>query len=619
MPSRQAFFQRLATSLIIPISILPLAAVLLALGSQLGIAPLGAAGMALIQSWLPLFYGIGVSIGFTEGDAMGALSVTAGFLVMTAVAEAVSGDPRLNVGVLGGLIVGGACTWVYQRVKQVTLPEFLALFSGKRLGPIVAAGVGIGLGYLFGLFWPPIQGAIMTLGEWVTGAGGAGAFVYGASLRLLIPTGVHHLLLQLVDTQVGGWVDPVSGKLVAGEYLRFLAGDPQAGRILSGFFLTLGFGPFGAAMAIIHEARPEQRRKVAGLMTTGILTAMLLGITEPVEFAFIFASPVLFGLHVLLSGFASYISWALNIHLGGYALPMILINWHHQQNGWLLLPLGLLFTVIYYISFRGVIRWLHPPILGQMALSEAEPDPALAPVAPNSLSDALLVALGGAENLSSLDACMTRLRLVVKEPDRIDEGQLMHLGASRVLRLGRGEVQVVMGTRAGILADEMRGRLRQTASTERTLVICSPFTGRVVRLVDVPDPVFAEGLAGEGLAVEPSDGAIFAPVDGSVPHIFPGGHALGIVTPQGIEVLLHMGINTVDLAGQGFHLTITKGAAVQVGNQIGQVDLELLRQRGKSTVTPVLITNPESLVRLDQLASGTVRAGEPLMRLTLKS
>jgi glucose-specific phosphotransferase system IIA component len=605
----------MATSLIIPISILPLAAVLLAFGSQLGIGPLGAAGMALIQSGLPLFYAIGISIGFTEGDAMGALSVTVGFLVMTSVAEAVSGDPRLNVGVLGGLIVGGACTWVYNRVKQVTLPEFLALFSGKRLGPIVAAGVGIGLGYLFGLLWPPIQGAIMTLGQWVTGAGGAGAFVYGASLRLLIPTGLHHLLLQLVDTQVGGWVDPVSGKLVAGEYLRFLAGDPQAGRILSGFFLTLGFGPIGAAMAIVHEARPEQRRKVAGLMTTGILTAMLLGITEPIEFAFIFASPVLFGLHVLLSGFASYITWALNIHLGGYALPMILINWHYQQNGWLLLPLGLLFTATYYVSFRGVIRWLHPPILGQVALPEAEP----APADPNALSDALLVALGGAENLSNLDACMTRLRLVVKDPDRIDEGRLMHLGASRVLRQGRGEVQVVMGARAGHLADQMRGKLRQTVRTQTTLVICSPFSGRVIRLADVPDPVFAEGLAGEGVAVEPFDGAIFAPVGGSVLHIFPGGHALGIVTPQGIEVLLHIGINTVDLAGEGFRLTITNGAEVQVGTQIGQVDLELLRQRGKSTVTCVLITNPESVSHLDQLAGETVRAGEPLMRLTLKS
>ncbi|HWI63266.1 MAG TPA: PTS transporter subunit EIIC, partial [Symbiobacteriaceae bacterium] len=445
MRSRQALFQRVSASLIIPITFLPLAAIFLAAGSQLGIGPLEAAGRSLIQLWLPLFFGVGISIGFTDGDGMGVLSVVAGFLTMSAVAERVAGDPTLNVGVLGGIVTGAVCTWAFNRVKDASLPEYLALFSGKRLGPMAGALAGLGLGYLFGIFWPPIHQAIVALGAWLYGAGGVGVFAYGALLRVLIPTGLHHILMQLIDYQIGGWLDPVTGKMVAGEYVRFLAGDPAAGRILSGFFLTLGFGPLGAALAITHEAKPGQRRRVGGLMTTAALTAMLLGVTEPVEFAFIFASPLLFGVHIVLSGLASLVAWALNIHLGGYALPMILINWHRQQNGWLLIPLGLAFTALYYVTFRAVIRWRRPPILGQV---EEEEPAAAAPVAAEGEAALLLAALGGAENIRGLNACMTRLRLVLADPATLDEPALRRLGASAVLRQGGGDVQVVMGARA---------------------------------------------------------------------------------------------------------------------------------------------------------------------------
>ncbi|HYG56923.1 MAG TPA: PTS transporter subunit EIIC, partial [Symbiobacteriaceae bacterium] len=392
MRSRQAFFQRVSASLIVPLTFLPLAAILLAVGSQLGIGPVEAAGLALVKVWLPLFYAVGICIGFTDGDGMGALSVAAGFFVMTSVAEQVAGDPTLNVGVLGGIVAGALFTWLYNKVKNVSLPEYLALFSGKRMGPLATTLAGVLLGYLFGAAWPPIYGTIVTLGQWMYGSGGAGVFAYGASLRLLIPTGLHHILMQLIDTQIGGWVDPASGKLVAGEYVRFLAGDPSAGRILSGFFLTLGFGPLGAAWAISREAKPSQRRRVTGLMTTAALTAMLLGITEPVEFAFIFASPLLFGVHVVLSGLASLVAWVLDIHLGGYALPMILINWHRQHNGILLLPLGMIWTGVYYLTFRTIIRWRRPPILGQV--DEEAPAAAAPAPATEELGGQILALLG---------------------------------------------------------------------------------------------------------------------------------------------------------------------------------------------------------------------------------
>ncbi len=617
--SRDAFFQRVAASLIIPITFLPLAAILLAAGMQLHIAPLEGAGQAMIRNWLPLFYGIGISIGFTEADGMGALTVATGFLVMVSVAERASGDPTLNVGVLGGLVAGAVSTWLYNKVKHVELPEYLALFSGKRLGPQVAALAGVALGYVFGWTWPWIQSGIIGLGTWIHGAGAVGAFAYGSVLRLLIPTGLHHILMQLVDTQMGGWVDPVSGKLVAGEYLRFLAGDPGAGRILSGFFVTLGFAPVGAAFAMIHEARPEQRRRVTGLMITGILTAMVLGVTEPVEFAFIFASPVLFGLHVVFSGLASWLGYALGIRLGGYALPMILINWHQSEKSWMLLPLGLAYVALYYFSFRVVIRWLRPPILGQTAEVAAAPGRGVVAVEASpelgaGEGAAYVAALGGAANLTGLEACMTRLRITVQDQQAVDESRLAALGAGTVLLVSGGAVQVVVGARAGAIAARMRAAIAPGVVT-----LLSPLTGRVVPLADVPDEVFARRLAGDGLAIEPTDGRIVAPVTGRVMAVFPGGHALGIATAGGLEVLVHIGVGTVTLVGEGFAIRVREGDQVAAGDELGHCDLTLIAARGKPLVSPVLITNMDRVGALIPLSAAHVNAGEPVLRVELRS
>ncbi len=637
MRTRQAFFQRVASSLIVPLTFLPLAAILLAIGSQLGIGPVESAGLTLIRTWLPLFYGIGIAIGFTDADGMGALTVAAGYLVMVSVAEAVSGDPTLNVGVLGGVVAGAVMTWIYNRVKGVELPEFLALFSGKRMGPMAAALAGVALGYLFGIFWPPIHAGIVGLGNWIYSAGGLGAFVYGSTLRLLIPTGLHHILMQLVDTQLGGWVDPVSGKLLAGEYVRFLHGDPTAGRILSGFFLTLGFGPLGAALAITKEARPEQRRRVAGLMTTGALTAMLLGVTEPVEFAFIFASPILFALHVILSGLASLVGYMLDIHLGGYALPMILINWHRQTNGWMILPLGLIWTAVYYGSFRLVIRWLRPPILGQT--DDAAPVDEDTPAeAADREGERYLTAMGGVQNIVGLSACMTRLRVQVNDPALVDEPALRRLGASGVLKAGQN-LQVVVGARAGQLArkvseamgpaapalvtdsagpaEEPGSTVAAAAGAAEGITLVSPFAGKVLPLEAVPDPVFAGGLAGQGVAIEPSENQIHSPVRGQVFHIFPGGHAIGLTTPEGLEILLHIGIDTVSLQGEGFHLSVKEGDQVIPGRPLGWFDRQAIAETGRSLVTPVLITNMDRVLDWTAVGTGDVKAGEPILTVRL--
>ncbi|WP_374712697.1 PTS transporter subunit EIIC [Symbiobacterium terraclitae] len=463
MRTRAAFFQRISASLMIPLTFLPFPAVLVAIGTVFGVGPLESAGLELLRDWLPLFFALGIAAGFAEGDGMAVLSAAAGYLTMIAVAVGVAGDPALNVGVLGGVAAGAVATWLYGYASRARLPEFLALFSGKRMGPIAAAAAGVALGWIFGLIWPAFHAAIFALGQWIYAAGGTGALVYGGILRMLIPTGLHHILTQLVDYQMGAWTDPATGQVVVGEYIRFLHGDPEAGRLLSGFFLTLGFGPLGAGLAIAHEARPEQRRRVGGMMLTGVLTAMILGITEPVEFAFIFASPLLFGLHVLFSAVASLLGYVLDIHLGGYALPMALINWHRQQNGWLLLPLGVLWTLLYYVSFRLVIRWRRPPVLGQAGSGDAmgpggdgaagpSGDAAQAGAGAGAREQAeaaaILDALGGAGNVRSLTACMTRLRLELSDPAAVDEARLRALGAAGVVRAG-SSVQVVLGARAG--------------------------------------------------------------------------------------------------------------------------------------------------------------------------
>lgn len=500
MRDKAAFFQRASASLMVPLTFVPLPAVLVALGTVLGIGPLESAGLELLRAWLPLFFAAGIAVGFAQGEGMAVLSAVAGYLTMMAVAAGVAGDPAVNFGALGGVAIGAAAVWLYGYAARVRLPEFLALFSGRRLGPILAALAGVALGWLFGLLWPAFHRAITLLGQWIYAAGGAGAFVYGGIIRLLIPTGLHHILIQLVDYQMGAWTDPVTGQVVMGEYVRFLHGDPAAGRLLSGFFLTLAFGPLGAALAMAHEARPEQRGRVSGMMLTGVLTAMVLGITEPIEFAFIFASPLLFGLHVLFSAVASLLGYVLDIHLGGYALPLAVVNWHRQQNGWLLLPLGALWTLLYYATFRLIIRWRRPPVLGQTELAPAGAlagtQGAEAPraqgsgaaeraaaegaaVSPREASEAaaILAALGGPANVRSLTACMTRLRLEVDRPEAVDDAALRALGAAGVVRAG-SSIQVVMGPRAGEIERALRQAMARPASPAEPAGEPEPQPGR---------------------------------------------------------------------------------------------------------------------------------------------
>ncbi|HBI55817.1 MAG TPA: PTS sugar transporter, partial [Firmicutes bacterium] len=328
----KGIMQRVAKALMVPIVVMPIAALFIAIG-QFGPAFFTAAGNAIIVDFLPLLFAVGVAIGFTDSDGMAAFAAVTGHVVLVAVMKAInpgitlaSGEFQPNdMSVLGGIIVGAYTAALYWRFRNIRFPEFLGFFSGKRFIPIITALVSVVAGVVFGYLWPPINQVILAAGDWIFSTGEYGAFVYGFLNRLLIPTGLHHILQSLLLHVFGSFV--TEGQVVTGELGRFFAGDPTAGAFSGGFFVTMIFAVPAAALAMVHESRSENRKKVAGIMLTAALTSIITGITEPVEFAFIFTAPLLFIVHSLLTGSALFISYLLGIRHYGYALPLFFMNY----------------------------------------------------------------------------------------------------------------------------------------------------------------------------------------------------------------------------------------------------------------------------------------------------
>lgn len=596
--------QKVSAALMTPVVILPMAAIFMAVGLQLKLGVASAAGKAILIQYLPLLFAVSVAIGFTRQDGMAAFSAVVGYTVMTSVMASI--DSTIDMGVLGGIIVGAFTAFLFNRYHTIKLPEYLGLFSGKRFIPIATALTAFLLGVFFGEIWPPIQDGIVAVGQWIIGAGAKGVFVYGTLNRLLIPTGLHHIINQLVEYQMGSFTDPVTGKIVFGEQIRFYAGDPTAGKFLAGFFVLMNFSIPAIALAITHEARPENRKRVAGIMVTALLTSIITGVTEPVEFAFMFVAPLLFVVHALLTGTALFVTYILGVRHYGHALPMFFINLGLASRPWLIIPVGLVYFGVYYVAFRSLIRWFNIPTLGREGLL-AEEEPKMAAF---DRADKVAQALGGLANILSVESCITRLRLVLKDQTLVRDEELRHLGASGVARLGGGLVQVVLGTQSEAIRDEIRQLMAREAGEDFALV--APMTGRIVPLADVPDPVFAQRLAGDGVAIDPSDAVLVAPCKGKITHIFPGGHAMAVTTDGGLEVLLHIGLDTVGLEGKGFTTLVKEGQTVQAGQQLARFEIDEIKAAGKSLISPILIANADRLHRLEH-AEGDVRAGRDIV------
>jgi len=448
--------QLLGRSLMLPIAVLPIAGILLRIGADdlLHIPAVSAAGGAIFDN-LALIFAIGIAIGIArDNHGAAALAGATAFLILNATLKAL--DPAINMGVLGGIISGVMAGFYYNKYKDIKLPEYLAFFGGRRFVPIISGATALILGYAFFYIWPPIQDGLKYLGDGIVASGNIGLFFYGVLNRLLIVTGLHHVINNLVWFQFGDFTT-ATGTLVHGDLSRFFAGDKSAGAFMAGMFPPIMFGLPAVALAMYRCARPERRHLVGGMLLSLALTAFLTGITEPIEFAFMFLAPVLYVIHALLTGISMVVMNVIGIKLGftfsagafDYALSYGIAS----KPLWLI-PVGLVYFAVYYFIFSWAIRRFHLKVIGR----EDEPAKTV-PAAAASGSEAgreFVLALGGADNLPSIGACTTRLRLVVKDQNKIDEAKLKALGAMAVMKLRDGNVQIILGPIADNTAQDMR-------------------------------------------------------------------------------------------------------------------------------------------------------------------
>lgn len=640
------FFQRLGRSLQLPIAVLPVAALMLRFGQSdlLNLAFMAQAGSAIFDN-LALIFAIGVASTWSKDNAgSAALAGAVGFFILTKATITI--EASINMGVLAGIIAGLVGGAVYNRWSDIKLPDFLSFFGGKRFVPIATGFFCLILAAIFGYVWPPIQHVIQLGGEWIVSQGALGSGIFGFVNRLLIPTGLHQVLNTIAWFQIGDYTD-AAGKVFHGDINRFYNGDTTAGMFMSGFFPIMMFGLPGAAFAMYFAAKLERRAAVGGLLLSVALTAFLTGVTEPLEFMFMFLAPLLYLVHAILTGISLYIATALGIHAGftfsagaiDYALMYKLPA--ASNNVWILLVIGLVAFVVYFVLFTVIIRVFNLKTPGR------EDD--LEKVLPESNSntneglDALAISyigvLGGSDNLTGIDACITRLRLTVKDSGIVDSNAAKRLGAAGVVKLNKQSIQVIVGAKAESIADSMRKVIASGAALKvidqsatnttaepvhqatlikpedinksaKLSVLVSPITGDIVALESVPDEAFASRSVGDGIAIRPTGNLVVSPANGTLVKIFGTNHAFCLETEDGAEVVVHIGIDTVKLNGQGFKRLADEGATVKAGDPILELDLDYLALNAVSIVSPVVVSNIDDFSGVYDIASGSVIAGQ---------
>ena len=675
-----AQLQRLGKSLMLPIALLPAAGILLRLGQDdlLGgtdipvIGPffdsMSAAGDGLFGN-LAILFAVGVAIGFAKkADGSTALAAVAGYLVMTSVFDTMSpvvldgvtdaaGDQAMiDYSVFGGIIVGLITAWLFDRYHDIELPPYLGFFGGRRFVPIVVSLTVLFVSFAMAYVYPLFNSGLTSVGEFIAGSGALGAFVYGFANRMLIPLGLHHILNTFIWFIYGDY-EGANG-LVTGELSRFAAGDPSAGTLTSGFYPVLMFGLPAAALAMIHAAKPRQKKIAIGIFSAAGLTAFLTGVTEPLEFAFMFLAFPLYIIHAVLTGLSLAVANVLDVHLGfSFSAGLIDLLLYGTapaaHNIPLLVVQGLIFAVLYYVLFRfAIVRWnLRTP--GRAPDEEFEASEAArssdGTSAGSERAEQLIAAFGGRDNLVGVDACITRLRMEVADKDVVDKAALQSLGAAGVMEVGNN-VQAVFGTQSDVLKDEIKAALAGPAPAEspapvtepvvapveqetaaevaeadalpEPTLVRAPVPGRTVALSEVPDKTFAAGTVGPGLAIEPTAGAdgvveAVAPVSGKLMQLLP--HAYAIMTEDKTAVLVHLGLDTVKLKGEGFTAHVAKGDRVVQGQPIITYDVAAVAETGYPTVVPVVVMDARGAT-VDELADtpAPVSTMRPLFTVTKK-
>lgn len=637
------FFQRLGRALQLPIAVLPVAALLLRFGQPdlLNVPFIAQAGGAIFDN-LALIFAIGVASSWSKDNAgSAALAGAVGYFVMTKAMVTI--NPEINMGVLAGIITGLVAGAVYNRWAGIKLPDFLSFFGGKRFVPIATGFFCLILAAIFGYVWPPVQHAIHSGGEWIVSAGALGSGIFGFINRLLIPTGLHQVLNTIAWFQIGEFTN-AAGAVFHGDINRFYAGDGTAGMFMSGFFPIMMFGLPGAALAMYLAAPKARRPMVGGMLLSVAITAFLTGVTEPLEFLFMFLAPLLYLLHAVLTGISLFIATALGIHAGFsfsagaidyvlmYSLPAA------SKNVWMLLVMGVVFFFVYFLLFSAVIRMFNLKTPGRedkaadVVTEEANSN---TEEGLTQLATSYIAAVGGTDNLKAIDACITRLRLTVGDSAKVNDAACKRLGASGVVKLNKQTIQVIVGAKAESIGDEMKkvvtrgpvaaaaaapagnvataapaAKPQAVANAKTVESLVSPITGDVVALEQVPDEAFASKAVGDGIAVKPTSNIVVAPAAGTVVKIFNTNHAFCLETNNGAEIVVHMGIDTVALEGKGFKRLVEEGTDVKAGEPILEMDLDFLNASARSMISPVVCSNSDDYSALVILASGKVVAGQ---------
>ncbi|MFF2484177.1 glucose PTS transporter subunit IIA [Paenibacillus sp. NPDC058071] len=586
--------QQLGRAFMLPMIVLPGAAIFLFL-SQLPWDYIGLPAMSgyleaasqAIFDYLPYIFALGISLGLTGNALAAGMAAMVGLVIYTAITG--MADARIEPTVFIGSLIGIVSGFSYERFKNLRLPEYIQFFGGPRFVPLFVSSLSVLLSIAMIGIAPFIEKMLVELGDVVASGGGFGVFLYGFVHRILVVFGLHHLVSHVFWFQIGGY-ETADGSMVYGDLPRFFAGDPTAGYFMSGMYPTMMFALPAIAFAIIHEAREDLKPKIRKTFLYAALASFLTGVTEPVEFAFLFVAPYLFVFHAFLSGIVMWITYELGIRHGfsfsGGAIDFI-INEHLATRGWLLIPIGIVVGIVYYVLFRWAINRFRIPTPGREEGSQldewAGDIPYRAPL--------ILQAIGGKDNIVQMESCITRLRLKVSNEKLLDTNALRNLGAAGVIRLGGGNVQVVFGTYSELIRAEM---IKTIQRDQEQVLFSSPMQGRMIPLEEVPDPIFAGKIVGQGVAFIPDKGELVSPVKGKIVHIYPTMHALGIRTPEGLDVLLHVGIDTSQLEGKGFfHAMVKEGDDVLPGAMLIRFDLQRIRKEGKSLATPMLITNPD--------------------------
>ena len=703
--------QRVGRSFMLPIAILPVAGLLLGVGSSFTnattIATYGLEGILgdgtmlhallsimskagnVIFDNLPLIFAVGVAIGMAKAEKeVAALSAMIAFFVMhvsiNAVLEingqvladgsiapdvldgtiaTVCGLKTLQMGVFGGIIVGLGVAALHNRFHKIVLPNALSFFGGSRFVPIISTVVYVFVGIAMYFVWPVVQNAIFALGGLVTGTGYLGTLIFGIVKRALIPFGLHHVFyLPFWQTAVGGTM-MVDGQLIQGGQNIFFAQlaspdvvhfSADATRYFSGEFIFMIFGLPGAALAMYRCAKPEKKKAAGGLLLSAGLTCMLTGITEPIEFSFLFVAPMLFVVQVILAGAAYMIAHMLNIAVGltfsGGLLDLFIfgILQGNEKTSWMrIIPVGIIYFFLYYGIFTFLIKkfnlktpgredddeetklYTKADVNARRSGAAGQPD--------GGVNELIEKGLGGKKNITDVDCCATRLRCSVKKPELVNEKLLKRSGASGVIKKGQG-VQIIYGPSVTVIKSNFEEYLKtapdveytgeeekeevklsqeetrteeprpQSAETAAGRELYSPFNGRAASITEAPDPAFSGKMMGDGFVVFPEDGQVLAPEDGQVVFVFPSKHAIGLKTADGIEYLLHIGVDTVKLDGKGFEVFVKDGDEIKKGDKLMEFDLQYIKEHATSDACMVIYTGLTEGQEIRVDAAGNVKA-----------